>query len=216
MSLKSSNQVIPTAANSSSRLLLMSLRMRLRRYLRERARKSRCRASVRARRRVLFIEKYYGEQVFYEDAINMVYPSALEEAVKEAGIRMIEDRVDFDLLESGKGKDLVFKVVVTTYPEVSIEGYRGIEVTKKSAEVTDDDVDAELARVQDRNSRMVRWKTALLKPATRWKSTLRALWMARLLKAARQRTSTWSWVPASSSPVSRIRSWATTPAMSSM
>ena len=102
-----------------------------------------------------FIEKYYGEQVFYEDAINMVYPSALEEAVKEAGIRMIEDRVDFDLLESGKGKDLVFKVVVTTYPEVSIEGYRGIEVTKKSAEVTDDDVDAELARVQDRNSRMV-------------------------------------------------------------
>lgn len=102
-----------------------------------------------------FIEKYYGEQVFYEDAINMVYPSALEEAVKEAGIRMIEDRVDFDLLESGKGKDLVFKVVVTTYPEVSIEGYRGIEVTKKSVEVTDDDVDAELARVQDRNSRMV-------------------------------------------------------------
>ena len=102
-----------------------------------------------------FIEKYYGEQVFYEDAINMVYPSALEEAVKEAGIRMIEDRVDFDLLESGKGKDLVFKVVVTTYPEVSIEGYRCIEVTKKSAEVTDDDVDAELARVQDRNSRMV-------------------------------------------------------------
>ena len=102
-----------------------------------------------------FIEKYYGEQVFYEDAINMVYPSALEEAVKEAGIRMIEDRVDFDLLESGEGKDLVFKVVVTTYPEVSIEGYRGIEVTKKSVEVTDDDVDAELARVQDRNSRMV-------------------------------------------------------------
>lgn len=102
-----------------------------------------------------FVEKYYGEQVFYEDAINMVYPSALEEAVKEAGIRMIEDRVDFDLLESGKGKDLVFKVVVTTYPEVSIEGYRGIEVTKKSVEVTDDDVDAELARVQDRNSRMV-------------------------------------------------------------
>lgn len=102
-----------------------------------------------------FIEKYYGEQVFYEDAINMVYPSALEEAVREAGIRMIEDRVDFDLLESGKGKDLVFKVVVTTYPEVSIEGYRGIEVTKKSVEVTDDDVDAELARVQDRNSRMV-------------------------------------------------------------
>ena len=41
-----------------------------------------------------FIEKYYGEQVFYEDAINMVYPSALEGAVKEAGLRMIEDKID--------------------------------------------------------------------------------------------------------------------------
>lgn len=102
-----------------------------------------------------FVEKYYGEQVFYEDAINMVYPSALEGAVKEAGLRMIEDRIGFDLLESGKGKDLVFKVGVTTYPEVSIEGYKGIEITRKPVEVTEEDVDAELTKVQDRNSRMV-------------------------------------------------------------
>ena len=102
-----------------------------------------------------FIEKYYGEQVFYEDAINMVYPSALEGAVKEAGLRMIEDKIDFDLLESGKGKDLVFKVTITTYPETSIDGYKGVEVTKKPVEVTEEDVDAELTKVQDRNSRMV-------------------------------------------------------------
>ncbi len=102
-----------------------------------------------------FVEKYYGEQVFYEDAINMVYPSALEGAVKEAGLRMIEDRIGFDLLESGKGKDLVFKVTITTYPEVSIDGYKGVEVTKKPVEVTEEDVDAELTKVQDRNSRMV-------------------------------------------------------------
>ncbi len=102
-----------------------------------------------------FVEKYYGEQVFYEDAINMVYPSALEGAVKEAGLRMIEDKIDFDLLESGKGKDLVFKVTITTYPEVSIDGYKGVEVTKKPVEVTEEDVDAELTKVQDRNSRMV-------------------------------------------------------------
>ncbi len=102
-----------------------------------------------------FVEKYYGEQVFYEDAINMVYPSALEGAVKEAGLKMIEDKIDFDLLESGKGKDLVFKVTITTYPEVSIDGYKGVEVTKKPVEVTEEDVDAELTKVQDRNSRMV-------------------------------------------------------------
>lgn len=102
-----------------------------------------------------FVEKYYGEQVFYEDAINLVYPSALESAVEEAGLKLVEDQIAFDLLESGKGKDLVFKVGVTTYPEVSIEGYKGIEITKKPVEVTEEDVDAELTKVQDRNSRMV-------------------------------------------------------------
>ncbi len=102
-----------------------------------------------------FVEKYYGEQVFYEDAINLVYPSALESAVEEAGLKLVEDQIAFDLLESGKGKDLVFKVGVTTYPEVSIEGYKGIEITRKPVEVTEEDVDAELTKVQDRNSRMV-------------------------------------------------------------
>ncbi len=85
----------------------------------------------------------------------MVYPSALEGAVQEAGLKMIEDRIDFDLIEAGKGKDLEFKVAITTYPEVSIEGYKGVEVVKKPVEVTEEDVDAELTRVQDRNSRMV-------------------------------------------------------------
>lgn len=102
-----------------------------------------------------FVEKYYGEQVFYEDAINLVYPSALESAVEEAGLKLIEDHIGFDLLESGKGKDLLFKVTVTTYPEVTIEGYKGIEIVKKPVEVTEEDIDAELVKVQDRNSRMV-------------------------------------------------------------
>ena len=75
--------------------------------------------------------------------------------MEEAGLKLIEDQIAFDLLESGKGKDLVFKVGVTTYPEVSIEGYKGIEITKKPVEVTEEDVDAELTKVQDRNSRMV-------------------------------------------------------------
>ncbi len=102
-----------------------------------------------------FVEKYYGEQVFYEDAINLVYPSALESAVEEAGLKLVEDRIDFDLMEAGKGKDLLFKVTVTTYPEVTIEGYKGIEIVKKPVEVTEEDIDAELVKVQDRNSRMV-------------------------------------------------------------
>lgn len=101
-----------------------------------------------------FIEKYYGSQVFYEDAINEVYPTALDEAVKEAGLEFVEDKIDFDIVEVGKN-GLVFKATITTKPEVSIENYKGLEVKKMSTEVTEEDVDKEIQRVRERNARMV-------------------------------------------------------------
>lgn len=101
-----------------------------------------------------FIEKYYGENVFYDRAINDLYPEALEGAVGEAKLEMIEDKVDFDLVSAGK-EGLVFKVTITTKPEVSIDGYKGIAFTQKPVKVTDEDVEVEIKKVQDRNSRMV-------------------------------------------------------------
>ncbi|WP_411676692.1 trigger factor [Caproicibacter sp.] len=101
-----------------------------------------------------FIEKYYGENVFYDEAINSVYPGALEQAIEEAKLEMIEDKIDFDLVSADK-EGLVFKATITTKPEVEIEGYKGIPATKKISEVTDADVDAEIEKVRDRNSRMV-------------------------------------------------------------
>ncbi|HEX2985527.1 MAG TPA: trigger factor [Caproiciproducens sp.] len=101
-----------------------------------------------------FVEKYYGESVFYEDAINEVYPNALDEAVKEAKLEMIQDKVDFDLVSAGKD-GLDFKATITTKPEVSIEGYKGLKATKKPVEVTEDEINDEIKKVQDRNSRMV-------------------------------------------------------------
>lgn len=101
-----------------------------------------------------FVEKYYGEQVFYEDAINALYPQAMDEAIHEAKLEMIEDKVDFDLV-SANADGLVFKATITTKPEVKIEGYKGVTAWKKPVEVTDKDVDDEIARVQERNSRMV-------------------------------------------------------------
>lgn len=101
-----------------------------------------------------FIEKYYGDQVFYEDAINEVYPTALDEAVKEAGLEFVEDKVDFDIVEVGKN-GLTFKATITTKPEVSIENYKGLEVKKMSTDVKEEDVDKEIQRVQERNARMV-------------------------------------------------------------
>ncbi|QEY34056.1 trigger factor [Caproiciproducens galactitolivorans] len=101
-----------------------------------------------------FVEKYYGEQVFYEDAINAVYPDALEQAIKEAQLEMVEDKIDFDLVSAGKD-GVVFKATITTKPEVEIDNYKGIAVTKKPVVVTDEDIDAEIKKVQERNSRMI-------------------------------------------------------------
>lgn len=101
-----------------------------------------------------FIEKYYGDKVFYEDAINNLYPDALEEAVKEGNLDIIEDKIDLDIVEVGKN-GLIFKAAITVKPEVEIEGYKGIEVKPKSTEVTDQDVEDAIKKVQERNSRLV-------------------------------------------------------------
>ena len=101
-----------------------------------------------------FVEKYYGKEVFYEDAVNALYPDALDEAIKEAGLDVIQDKIDFDVKEVGP-QGFTFTAALTTKPEVTIENYKGIEAVKKSAEVTDEDIDAEIKKVQERNSRMV-------------------------------------------------------------
>lgn len=101
-----------------------------------------------------FVEKYFSKEVFYEDAVNALYPDALDEAVKEAGLEVIQDKIDFDVKEVGP-QGFTFTAALTTKPEVTIENYKGIEAVKKSAEVTDEDIDAEIKKVQERNSRMV-------------------------------------------------------------
>lgn len=101
-----------------------------------------------------FVEKYFGKEVFYEDAVNALYPDALDEAVKEAGLEVIQDKIDFDVKEVGP-QGFTFTAALTTKPEVTIENYKGIEAVKKSAAVTDEDIDAEIKKVQERNSRMV-------------------------------------------------------------
>lgn len=101
-----------------------------------------------------FVEKYYGEQVFYEDAINAVYPNALDDAVEAAKLEMIEDKIDFDLVHAGKD-GLTFKVKITTKPEVNVTAYKGLEAEKPSVEVTEADIEEDLKHLQQRNSRMV-------------------------------------------------------------
>ncbi len=98
------------------------------------------------------IKKMYGEQVFFEDAINACIPEAFEAAVKEAELNVVGNP-KFDLV-SMEG-DVVLKAEGFVKPEVTIDGYKGIEVEKKVAEVTDEDVAKELDKIRDRNARFV-------------------------------------------------------------
>ncbi len=98
------------------------------------------------------IQRMYGKDVFFEDAINACIPDAFDEAVKEAGLTVV-GMPKFDLV-SDEG-DIVLKAEGFVKPEVTIEGYKGIEVTKTVAEVTDAEVEAELTRVRERNARTI-------------------------------------------------------------
>jgi trigger factor len=98
------------------------------------------------------IEKMYGKDVFFEDAVNSCIPDAFEEAVREAGLKVV-GTPKFDLV-SDEG-DIVLKAEGFVKPEVSIEGYKGIEAEKNVLPVTDDDVNAEVERVRARNARSV-------------------------------------------------------------
>lgn len=100
------------------------------------------------------VEKIYGEGVFYEDAVNAIYPTALEAAIEESGYTYVEDKIDFDVTAVGK-EGLTFKAVITVQPEVEITEYKGLKAAKKAVSVKEADVAAELEKMQDRNSRLV-------------------------------------------------------------
>lgn len=101
-----------------------------------------------------FIEKMYGEGVFYEDALEILYPDAVSEAIKEAELDIVDTPFDLDVSEIGKnGVEMKFKVTVK--PEVQLGEYKGLKAAKPATKVTADEVKAELARMQDQNSRMI-------------------------------------------------------------
>lgn len=102
----------------------------------------------------MMIEKMYGPEVFYDDAINFVFPEAYDAAVKEAGITPV-DRPEVDVKEIGKDIDLVLTAKVTVKPEVTIENYKGIEIPKTEYTVSNEDVNKEISAMAERNSRLV-------------------------------------------------------------
>ena len=100
------------------------------------------------------IEMQFGEGVFYEDAIDELFPSVYSEAIKEHGVEPV-DRPEFNLKTIGSGKDLEFSVEVFVKPDVTLGQYKGVAVHKNHTEVTEDDVKAEIERARERASRYI-------------------------------------------------------------
>ncbi len=99
------------------------------------------------------VEKLYGEGVFYDDAVNALYPAAYDAAVKEAGIEPI-DNPELEIL-SIDAEGFEFKATVTVKPEVEVKDYKGIKVTKNVYNVTETMVKAELETLRNQNKRIV-------------------------------------------------------------
>ena len=99
------------------------------------------------------IEKMYGKEFFYDDAINMVYPAAYEAAVEEAGIEPV-DRANVSDLKVEQGNGFNFKATVTVKPDVTVKNYKGIKAEKTIETIMAADVNAELERMRERNSRL--------------------------------------------------------------
>lgn len=100
------------------------------------------------------IEVEYGPEVFYEDAINFVLSTEYEAVVKELGLDVVS-RPDIDAPVIDKNEGIKFEVEVTVKPEVKLGQYKGVEVEKVDTTVKPEDVEAELKRVQEQNSRLI-------------------------------------------------------------
>jgi len=98
------------------------------------------------------IEMHYGKGVFYEDALDILFPELYENAIKENGIEPV-DRPELDIQQMESGKELKFAIEVFVKPDVTLGDYKAIKVEKTVAEVTEDDVKAEVEKARERNAR---------------------------------------------------------------
>ena len=100
------------------------------------------------------VEKYYGKEIFYEDAFNEVVPEIFDKEVKENNLEVVS-KPQIDIKQMEKGKDLIFTAIVQTKPEVKLGKYKGIEVEKVEYNVSDEDVEHELGHMAEKNARLV-------------------------------------------------------------
>ena len=104
------------------------------------------------------VERYYGKEIFYEDAFNEVVPEEYEKALADNKIDAVS-KPQIDIIKMEKGQDLEFTAIVQTKPEVKIEKYKGIEIPKIEYNVSDEDIERDVKQMQEKNARLVSIET---------------------------------------------------------
>ena len=104
------------------------------------------------------VEKYYGKEIFYEDAFNEIASEEYEKAVEESKQEIVS-KPQIDIVTMEKGKDLVFTAIVSTKPEVELGKYKGIEIPKIEYNVEESDVEENLKQMQEKNARVTSVET---------------------------------------------------------
>ena len=100
------------------------------------------------------VERYYGVEVLYEDAIDFIFPDSYQKALEETKIEPVSSP-ELDIIELEKGKPFIFSATVFVKPKVTLGSYKGVEAKFKDVLITGDEIDAELKNVAERNSRMI-------------------------------------------------------------
>ena len=101
------------------------------------------------------VKKFYGVEVFFDDAINFIIEETYPAVLEENDIKPVDyTKVDVDFEEIGEGKDFVYTAEITVFPEVKLGEYKGLEIEKKTYEVTEEDIQKQLESMQERNSRV--------------------------------------------------------------
>lgn len=104
---------------------------------------------------LMMIEKLYGQEVFFEDALDIVFPATVQAAYEEAGINPVDQPHDFDVKTMSKEEGVVMSFNVTVKPEITLKAYKGLTAEKAEVKVTAEEIDHEIEHMLDRGARIV-------------------------------------------------------------
>ena len=104
---------------------------------------------------LMMIEKLYGQEVFFEDALDIVFPEAVQAAYEEAGIEPVDQPRDFDVKTMSKEEGVVMTFNVTVKPEITLKAYKGLTAEKAESKVTKEEIDHEIEHMLDRGARII-------------------------------------------------------------